>query len=161
MSDQDDDVQKYALGAVAFVVVLVLAGVIGLAASRVLHAPRPAGPAAAAATAGTGATAAATGVERIYFEVGQDSLPADATDVLNRVAEAARSNGGTVLISGFHDASGDAAANADLAKRRAQRVQHALEANGVTADHLQLSKPALTTGDGDPQAARRVELRLQ
>ena len=161
MSDQDDDVQKYALGAVAFVVVLVLAGVIGLAASRVLQAPRPAGPAAAAATAGTGATAAATGVERIYFEVGQDSLPADATDVLNRVAEAARSNGGTVLISGFHDASGDAAANADLAKRRAQRVQHALEANGVTADHLQLSKPALTTGDGDPQAARRVELRLQ
>jgi len=163
MSDQDDDVQKYALGAVAFVVVLVLAGVIGLAASRVLQAPRTAGPAATAtaATAGTRATAAATGVERIYFEVGQDSLPADATDVLNRVAEAARSNGGTVLISGFHDASGDAAANADLAKRRAQRVQHALEANGVTADHLQLSKPALTTGDGDPQAARRVELRLQ
>jgi len=160
MSDQDDDVQKYALGAVAFVVVLVLAGVIGLAASRVLQAPRTAGP-AATATAGTRATAAATGVERIYFEVGQDSLPADAIDVLNRVAEAARSSGGTVLISGFHDASGDAAANADLAKRRAQRVQHALEANGVSADHLQLSKPALTTGDGDPQAARRVELRLQ
>jgi outer membrane protein OmpA-like peptidoglycan-associated protein len=151
-------VQKYALGAVAFVVVLVLTGVIGLAASRVLHAPRPGGPAAAAATAGT---AAAPGVERIHFEVGQDSLPADATDVLNRVAEAARSNGGTVLISGFHDASGDAAANAELAKRRAQRVQHALEANGVTAEHLQLSKPALATGDGDPQAARRVELRLQ
>lgn len=153
MSDQDDDVQKVALGAVAFVVALVLAGVIGLAASRVLHAPK------AGATAMAGADAAA--IERIYFEVGQDSLPADATDLLNRVAEAARSNGGTVLISGFHDASGDAAANAELAKRRAQRVQHALEANGVTADHLQLSKPAVTTGDGDPKAARRVELRLQ
>ena len=157
MSDQDDDVQKVALGVVAFVVALVVAGVIGLAASRVLQAPKP-----AVATATTTAPATAdTSVERIYFEVGQDSLPADAIDVLNRVAEAARSNGGTVLISGFHDASGDAAANADLAKRRAQRVQHALEANGVTADHLQLSKPAVTTGDGDPKAARRVELRLQ
>jgi outer membrane protein OmpA-like peptidoglycan-associated protein len=157
MSDQDDDVQKYALGAVAFVVALVVAGVIGLAASRVLHAPKAAGPSATSATTPAETSAA----ERIYFEVGQDSLPADAIDVLNRVAEAARSSGGTVLISGFHDASGDAAANADLAKRRAQRVQHALEANGVTADHLQLSKPAMTTGDGDPKAARRVELRLQ
>lgn len=156
MSDQDDDVQKYALWAVALVVLLVLAGVIGLAASRLLHAPR-----AASAATTTPAAAATPAVERIYFEVGQDSLPADATDVLNRVAEALRSAGGSVLISGFHDASGDAAANAELAKRRAQRVQHALEANGVTAEHLQLSKPALTTGDGDPQAARRVELRMQ
>jgi outer membrane protein OmpA-like peptidoglycan-associated protein len=123
----------------------------------VLHAPKAAGPSATSATTPAESSAA----ERIYFEVGQDSLPADAIDVLNRVAEAARSSGGTVLISGFHDASGDAAANADLAKRRAQRVQHALEANGVTADHLQLSKPAVTTGDGDPKAARRVELRLQ
>jgi outer membrane protein OmpA-like peptidoglycan-associated protein len=160
MSDQDDDVQKYALWAVAFVVLLVVVGVIGLAASRVLHAPRASGSAATDSVTATPA-AATPAVERIYFDVGQDSLPADATDVLNRVAEAARSNGGTVLISGFHDASGDAAANAELAKRRAQRVQHALEANGVTAEHLQLSKPALTTGDGDPQAARRVELRLQ
>jgi outer membrane protein OmpA-like peptidoglycan-associated protein len=159
MSDQDDDVQKYALWVVAFVVLMVVVGVVGLAASRVLHAPRAAGSATAATPAA--ATAATSAVERIYFDVGQDSLPADATDVLNRVAEAARSNGGTVRISGFHDASGDAAANAELAKRRAQRVQHALEANGVTAEHLQLSKPALTTGDGDPQAARRVELRLQ
>lgn len=154
MSDQDDEMQKYALGAVFGVIALVLAGVIGLAASRVLHAPRPVAQAAAASPATVPA-------ERIHFEVGQDSLPPEAAEVLARVAEAARSSGGTVLISGFHDASGDAAANADLAKRRAQQVQHALEANGVAPDHLQLSKPAVTTGDGDPKAARRVELRLQ
>lgn len=154
MSDQDDDLQKYALGAVAFVVALVVAGVIGLAASRVLRAP-----------GGVGATAAVAAdsapIERVYFELGQDSLPADAADTLARVADAARASGATVLISGFHDASGDAAANAELAKRRAQRVHHALEANGVAGDHLLLSKPAVTTGDGDPKAARRVELRLQ
>lgn len=157
MSDQDDEMQKYALGAVFGVIALVLAGVIGLAASRVLHAPR----AATTATTTAATAPAAAQAERIYFEVGQDSLPPEAAEVLARVAEAARSSGGTVLISGFHDASGDAAANADLAKRRAQQVQHALEANGVAPDHLQLSKPAVTTGDGDPKAARRVELRLQ
>ena len=63
MSDQDDDVQKYALGAVAFVVALVVAGVIGLAASRVLHAPKAAGPATASATTPAETSAA----ERIYF----------------------------------------------------------------------------------------------
>jgi len=153
MSDQDDEMQKYALGAVAGVVALVLAGVIGLAASRLLHAPRAAAPSAA--------TPAAPAAERVYFEVGQSSLPVEASDVLARVAEAARASGGTVLISGYHDASGDAAANAELAKRRAQAVQHALEANGVAPDRLQLAKPVMTTGDGDPQAARRVEMRLQ
>ncbi len=52
--------------------------------------------------------------------------------VLAKVADAARANGGvSVLISGFHDASGDPEKNADLAKRRAQAVRHALEANGV------------------------------
>jgi len=153
MSDQDDEMQKYALGAVAGVVALVLAGVIGLAASRLLHAPRAAAPVAA--------TPAAPAAERVYFEVGQSSLPVEASDVLARVAEAARASGGTVLISGYHDASGDAAANAELAKRRAQAVQHALEANGVAPDRLQLAKPVMTTGDGDPQAARRVEMRLQ
>jgi len=158
MSDQDDEMQKYALGAVAGVVALVLAGVIGLAASRLLHAPRAAGPVAATPAAAAPAAAAA---ERVYFEIGQSSLPVEASDVLARVAEAARASGGTVLISGYHDASGDAAANAELAKRRAQAVQHALEANGVAPDRLQLAKPVMTTGDGDPQAARRVEMRLQ
>lgn len=152
MSDQDDEMQKYALGAVAGVVALVLAGVIGLAVSRLLHAPR-----AAAATA----VAAVPAAERVYFEVGQSSLPLEAADVLARVAEAARASGATVLVSGYHDASGDAAANAELAKRRAQAVQHALEANGVAPDRLQLAKPVMTTGDGDPKAARRVEMRLQ
>jgi outer membrane protein OmpA-like peptidoglycan-associated protein len=66
-----------------------------------------------------------------------------------------------VLISGFHDASGDPAQNAELAKNRALAVRHALEANGVAPDRLVMSKPAVTTGGGDPKEARRVELRVQ
>jgi outer membrane protein OmpA-like peptidoglycan-associated protein len=162
MSDNNDDTQNYALAAVAGVVALVIAGVIALAASTVMKAA-PAVPAAAAdAAAPVAANEAGMAPERLYFEVGSPALPADAAEVLARVAEAARASAGaTVLISGFHDASGDAAQNAELAKNRALAVRHALEANGVAPEHLVMSKPAVTTGGGDPKEARRVELRVQ
>jgi outer membrane protein OmpA-like peptidoglycan-associated protein len=154
MSDANDDAQTYALGAIAAVVALVIAGVLALAIGR---SGAPKAPAPAAATAPAEAAA-----PRVYFEVDSDALPADAMEVLNRVAEAARNNpGAAVLISGFHDATGNAEHNADLAKRRAQAVRHALEANGVPAAQLQLDKPQQTLGGGDPREARRVEIRVQ
>ncbi len=168
MSDQNDDTQNYALMVLAGVVALVVAGVIALAASTVMgDKGKPAAtavPAAAAVPAAPApaAVVAAEAAERLYFEVGSDALPADATSVLAKVADAARANGGvSVLISGFHDATGDPAQNADLAKRRAQAVRHALEANGVAPDRLVMSKPELTTGGTDPREARRVEIRLR
>jgi len=155
MSDANDDAQTYALGAIAAVVALVIAGVLTLAISRSGPPKAPAAPASAAAPA-------EAALPRVYFEVDSDALPADAMDVLNRVAEAARANpGAAVLISGFHDASGNPEHNADLAKRRAQAVRHALEANGVPAPQLVLDKPQQTLGGGDPREARRVELKLQ
>ena len=66
-----------------------------------------------------------------------------------------------MLISGFHDATGNPEHNADLAKRRAQAVRHALEANGVSPSQLVLDKPQETTGGADAREARRVEMRLQ
>ncbi|MGD9834566.1 MAG: OmpA family protein [Piscinibacter sp.] len=156
MSDANDDTQNYALGAIAAVVALVIAGVLTLAISR---SGAPKAPAAAAVAAAAPAEAA---LPRVYFEVDSDALPADAMDVLNRVADAARANpGAAVLISGFHDASGNPEHNADLAKRRAQAVRHALEANGVPAAQLVLDKPQQTLGGGDPREARRVELKVQ
>jgi len=153
VSVQDDDVQGYALGVVFGIIGLVVAGVIALASVTALHKP-------AAATAV--AAASATLVQRVYFDLGQDTLPGEAAEALARVADAARENRqATVLISGFHDASGDRAANADLARRRALRVRHALEANGVAPSQLVLSKPALATGQGDAREARRVEVTLQ
>lgn len=156
MSDNNDDVQNYALAVLAGVIALVVAGVIALAASSVMGRKAPAPTAAP--------TAAATTPElpRVYFEVDSDALPADATAVLAAVADAARANpAAAVLISGYHDATGNPEHNADLAKRRAQAVRHALEANGVPPERLQLDKPQQTTGGADPKEARRVELRLQ
>ena len=154
MSDNNDDVQNYALAVLAGVVALVVAGVIALAASTVIGAKAPAAAPAAAA--------AAAALPKVYFAVDSDALPADALAVLAAVADAARANpAAAVLISGFHDATGNPEHNADLAKRRAQAVKHALEANGVPPERLQLDKPQQTTGGADPKEARRVELRLQ
>ena len=158
MNDQNDDLQNFALMVLAGVVGLVVAGAIGLAASTSMH--RTSATGAARPDMSTSAAGAADG--RIYFELDADKLPDDAQSELMRVADLARADTNkVVLISGFHDASGDATHNADLAKRRAQVVQHALEANGVAADHLVLDKPAVATGGADAREARRVEMRVR
>ncbi|HEY9067281.1 MAG TPA: OmpA family protein [Burkholderiaceae bacterium] len=178
MNDQVDDAQNFALMAVAAVVAIVIAGVLAVAIS-VLRG----GAATKAAVAGASAvaiskasaltttttTAAGTSVPelgaadgRVYFEVASDALPADAQTELGRIADAARADPGkVVLISGFHDESGDAAKNAELAKNRAFAVRHALEADGVPRERLVMDKPRVTLGGGDAREARRVEMRLR
>ncbi len=160
MNDQNDDSQSYALMVLAGVVALVIAGVIALAVSTAMGTPaaKPAAPAAVMASKADAGQADG----RIYFELGSAALPADAAAELDRVATAARAGtNATVLISGYHDATGDAAQNAQLAKERAQAVRHALEANGVAPDHLVMAKPVVAEGGTDPREARRVELRLR
>ncbi|HZV39299.1 MAG TPA: OmpA family protein, partial [Pseudoxanthomonas sp.] len=64
-------------------------------------------------------------------------------------------------VSGFHDASGDPAANAEIAKQRAMAVQRLLQDGGIAADRIVLDKPMLTEGDGDPKEARRVDISVR
>ncbi|HEY5971480.1 MAG TPA: OmpA family protein, partial [Pseudoxanthomonas sp.] len=66
----------------------------------------------------------------------------------------------TAHVSGFHDPSGDPAANEELAKQRALAVQQWLVANGIAEERIELSKPAVTTGDGNAEEARRVEVSV-
>lgn len=107
-------------------------------------------------------TLTANGTLKLYFASGSASLPAEANDLIARFAEGARSNNlAQVVVSGYHDASGSAEKNAELAKQRAQAVQHALEANGVQAGRITLKKPEVTLGSGDAAEARRVEVILQ
>jgi outer membrane protein OmpA-like peptidoglycan-associated protein len=172
MSDQNDDAQNYALMVLAGLIALVVAGVLGLAAYKGMGGAGKGGTGSANTTANAAANTAARSAAtqlvagapegRVYFELGSDALPADASEMLVKVADAARAQSGRmVLISGFHDASGDAATNADLAKRRALAVRHALEANGVAPERLVMDKPAMTTGGADAREARRVEMRLR
>jgi outer membrane protein OmpA-like peptidoglycan-associated protein len=121
------------------------------------------GIAAGTAISQSGARAAAAKgpvLTRVYFELGKAEVPADASAALAPHVKAAK-EGRRIAISGFHDASGDAAANEELAKQRAFAVRNLLVAAGAPADAIELQKPALTTGDGDPREARRVEVTLQ
>ena len=67
-----------------------------------------------------------------------------------------------LVISGYHDATGDPVQNAELAKQRAFAVRDALTGAGLTAEQIELSKPQETTGgSGDDREARRVEVSAQ
>lgn len=172
MNDQNDDAQNFALMVLAGVVALVIAGVLALAiATTGGQAAVKGGAALAVSDPGVAGADSAAGAAvptlggadaRIYFEPASDALPGDAAAELVRIADAARSDAGkAVLISGYHDESGDAARNAELAKNRALAVRHALEANGVARERLVMDKPRVTLGGADAREARRVEMRLR
>ncbi len=113
-------------------------------------------PAAAVAAA----PAAAPGT-KFYFESGKADLPADGAASIASLADAAKANAAAKLvISGYHDASGDPAQNAELAKQRAMAVRDALKTAGVAEDRIELKKPEQVNA-GDAAEARRVEVSVQ
>jgi cytochrome c oxidase subunit 2 len=120
-----------------------------------------AAPAASAAASDAPAPAAsATSLPAsVYFETGKDALPADAASVVQAAADYSKAHPDAKLtLSGFTDATGSAAKNAELAKTRAQAVRDALKAAGVAEDRIILKKPETITGGADPREARRVEI---
>jgi photosynthetic reaction center cytochrome c subunit len=66
-------------------------------------------------------------------------------------------------ISGFHSATGDAAANHELAKTRAMNVQAILVAQGIPATRIILVKPVVEQANvaGEDPKARRVEVAVK
>ena len=89
-------------------------------------------------------------------------LPADSTGGLEPVIAYLKANPSTTaVVSGYHDPSGDPAANEKLAKNRALAVQNALEGAGVDAGRIELEKPQVTTGSGSADDARRVEVTVR
>lgn len=99
------------------------------------------------------------GVVRFYFASGSADLAAGAVDAMADLVKAAK-GGRTLVIAGFHDATGDAARNAALAKQRAMAVREALKAAGVPERQIELKKPEQLAGGSDAEA-RRVEISLQ
>jgi K(+)-stimulated pyrophosphate-energized sodium pump len=123
----------------------------------VVAAPATATP----ASAPTMAKDAPLAMKNFYFETGKADLSGDAAkDVEAIVAAAKASASAKVVISGFHDASGNLDQNQALAKERAFKVRDAIKAAGIADDRFELKKPELTTGSGEPKEARRVEVRV-
>ncbi len=99
---------------------------------------------------------------KVYFETGSAVLPGDAA---NAVAVAGVALGqapasARLVLSGFHDATGDPAKNAELAKQRAMALRAAFLAAGLDAPRVVLRKPETTQAGGKPEEARRVEVHM-
>lgn len=99
----------------------------------------------------------------VYFDTGKSDVTNDLAAAAAKVKDYVTTNAGAKLgVSGFNDPTGNAAANAELSKKRAQAVAKALEAAGIPAASIELVKPAASTDtSGDNTAARRVEVVVQ
>lgn len=105
---------------------------------------------------------AALPLANFYFEVDQSELPVAREGSLESVIEYLRTNPAAVAtVSGFHDPTGDAAYNEELAKNRAMTVRDAMTAAGVPESQIEMVKPIVTTGGGDLAEARRVEVAIR
>lgn len=175
-----DDQQRFALGLVFTLVAAVVASVVGFAAQRsglavattvpasaaaavVDAAPAPLEPAALAPAAVVLTEQAAVRVDgnkvKFFFAKGKTDVAPGAQEALATVLEGAKA-GQRIRISGFHDATGDAALNVELAKRRAVAVRDLLLKLGVDEALLELVKPEHTLANGSNDKARRVEVLL-
>ncbi|MEM5315311.1 efflux RND transporter periplasmic adaptor subunit [Paraburkholderia sp. JHI869] len=132
------------------------------------------GPAAANANANPQANAATTAAKpaaasgaadvlgehtALYFASGSASLDAQSADALAGVARRLVAEPGLrVAISGYTDSSGSQAANARLAKARADTVRSALVVAGVKAERIEMRKPAQIVANDPPDKSRRVDV---
>jgi outer membrane protein OmpA-like peptidoglycan-associated protein len=166
----DDDNEGIALGIVFGIVALVVVSVLGASVYKSRHHAADKAPVAAVAAPAAMDTSAAAadgasikvenGVVKFYFASGKADVAAGAKEALAD-AVAAVAAGKTLSISGFHDASGDPAKNAELAKVRAFAVRDAITALGVAPEKIELKKPEDATASGPASEARRVEVSIQ
>lgn len=168
MSSQDNDQDIRVVAAVLISAILLAVGValgIGIhkargGAGEPKAAPAAVAPAPAPAVAPIGDDASVVvenGVVKFYFASGKADLASGAVEALNEAIAAAKA-GKKLVISGFHDATGDPAMNAELAKQRAFAVRDVLKGAGVDEAALELKKPEQTAGEGSNAEARRVEV---
>jgi K(+)-stimulated pyrophosphate-energized sodium pump len=153
------------------IVALLLVPVLGTPAPgdlKVSHGPTPVAVAAPVAATSVPVPAATMNTANaqpekvvLFFETAESALPGDTpAQVASLVAWVMVAPERKVSISGFHDSTGDAAQNAELAKQRAVAVADVLKTAGVPQDRVVLQKPALTDAGGGREA-RRVEISAQ
>lgn len=160
MSDEDQS-SRIGLWVVGVVVTAVVIGVLGYATSSD-STEAAASKLSTTLGAEAGASApAARAVSAVYFASASSALDADGTQAIEQAVHAASADpNAVVVLSGFHDASGNAERNAELAKQRAIAVRDALIAAGVKAERINLQKPQELVGGGDAKEARHVEISL-
>lgn len=159
-ANDDDEMQGILIGTIAGI--LIAAGGIMVAAKSTQLAPAKPAQAAVAVVETVDIAAVGEALAKVFFGSGQATLnEADKAIVAKTIEALAGKADAIVLLSGFHDASGDPALNAELAKQRAVAVREALLAGGVAPERVKLRKPESTLGGGTAEEGRRVEIRVQ
>ena len=178
MSSQDEEQEGRIVAAVLIAALVLVVGlVVGVAVQKVRSFGAAKAPAAAAVAAPAADAAAApaapaagaakddasvvveNGVVKFYFASGKSELAPGAVEALADAIAAGKA-GKKLVISGFHDSTGDPAKNAELAKLRAFAVRDALKTAGVAESGIELKKPETATGTGNNAEARRVEVMI-
>jgi outer membrane protein OmpA-like peptidoglycan-associated protein len=125
---------------------------------RPAQVERPAAPELPAPTEQPAQISSSAPSANVYFESGSAIVPADASTALSEVVSYMLANPGSMAsIAGYHDRTGSADLNEELAKDRAIKVQEALIAAGIDPSRLELNEP-LISGAGMADEARRVEV---
>jgi len=171
----DESQQNFILAFLLGLIALVIFFVIGIVLYHKNHvAGAPAQPVVAAAAPTTIAIVTETvtvvipdgasirvvgGIVNFYFATASADLAPGAAEALAAVIKGVESRHKAV-VSGYHDTTGDAAINEELAKKRAETVRDVLTGLGVPADKVELQKPAVAAGSGTNAEARRVEVKL-
>ncbi len=185
-SADDDSLQNLVLGLIFGLIALVVFLLIGIViwhkghsataakagGASVAAMARPASPAAAVPPIavvtetvtvtipdGASVNVGPNGVVAFYFATGSADLAPGAAEALAAVIKGVQ-DGRKAVISGYHDTTGDAAINEQLARKRAEMVRDVLTGLGVPAAKVDLQKPAETAGSGNNAEARRVEVKL-
>ena len=163
--DDDDDSRGVVWAVLIGAVLLAVSLAVGMGLYRTMGkaAPTLAGASNQSATAMVGdgpSIVVENGMVKFYFASGKADLAPGAAEALADVVRGVAA-GKKAVISGFHDETGGAALNAELAKQRAMSVRDALAALGVRDDQMDLRKPEVMLATGSNAEARRVEVRLE
>ena len=101
----------------------------------------------------------ANGAVKFYFATGKADVAPGAQEALKDVLVAAL-GGKKVVVSGYHDSTGNAQVNEELSKQRAFAVRTVLLGFGVPDKQIELRKPSNTEA-GSGAEARRVEVFVE
>ncbi|MEY4507411.1 MAG: hypothetical protein RL297_1989 [Pseudomonadota bacterium] len=168
MNTQDNESEQRVVGVVLVTLILLIVGFVigfGIHTSQAKPPVAETVPVSVTAPAPPVLTDEARvvvdqGVVKFYFASGKADLAAGAQEALAATVTAGKS-GQRLMLSGFHDATGDPLKNAELAKQRALSVRDALVAAGVAESVIEMKKPEQMPNDGDLAEARRVEVTIQ
>ena len=152
--------------AIAAVVLLIVVAIAGIMLAGRHQRPAP-GTAAALpdvpatkTTLQPGPEPTVAGPNEVLFTPGSGKLPAEATDSVAKFAEGART-GGLVRLTARVLTGANKERDLELAKTRTATVRHALEANGVKPEQMQIEMVEMPAGTLSPRNAGRVEMSLR